>query len=199
MAHEKDGNMPSEGARARKRRETLQRITDAGINLFIKQGYEATTLDEIAAAAGISRRTFFYYFDSKDDILLSLQSSVGDMIIAAVRNTPSGGSPRSVVRQAILQICGSISPEDMIAIDKLMRSNKAVQARKQASYIQQENALFEALRERWPEPEKEMALRLLAMSAVGAMRLSADAFNRAAGAQTLVYFLNKTFDTLEAG
>jgi len=199
MAHKKDGNMPSEGARARKRRETLQRITDAGINLFIKQGYEATTLDEIAAAAGISRRTFFYYFDSKDDILLSLQSSVGDMIIAAVRNTPSGGSPRSVVRQAILQICGSISPEDMIAIDKLMRSNKAVQARKQASYIQQENALFEALRERWPEPEKEMALRLLAMSAVGAMRLSADAFNRAAGAQTLVYFLNKTFDTLEAG
>lgn len=199
MAHEKDGNMPSEGARARKRRETLHRITNAGINLFIKQGYEATTLDEIAAAAGISRRTFFYYFDSKDDILLSLQSSVGDMIIAAVRNTPSGGSPRSVVRQAILQICGSISPEDMIAIDKLMRSNKAVQARKQASYIQQENALFEALRERWPEPEKEMALRLLAMSAVGAMRLSADAFNRAAGAQTLVYFLNKTFDTLEAG
>ncbi len=63
---------PRQGVRERKRRETLQRITDAGIRLFVEKGYEATTLDEIAAAAGISRRTFFYYFKSKDEILLSL-------------------------------------------------------------------------------------------------------------------------------
>ncbi|MGE6036642.1 TetR family transcriptional regulator, partial [Klebsiella pneumoniae] len=65
---------PPTGVRERKRRETLRRITDAGVRLFIEKGFDGTTVDEVAAAAGISRRTFFHYFDSKDDILLSLQS-----------------------------------------------------------------------------------------------------------------------------
>ena len=47
--------------RERKRRLTLDLIAKTGLKLFIENGYEATTLDAIAAAAGISRRTFFYY------------------------------------------------------------------------------------------------------------------------------------------
>src|ERR1700680_2472107 len=58
-----------EGLRERKRRETLQRIAEAGLNLFIQNGYEATTLEAIAAAARISPRTFFYYFKTKDEVL----------------------------------------------------------------------------------------------------------------------------------
>ena len=49
------------GLRERKRRDTLQRIAQTGLDLFIAKGYEETTLDDIAAAAGISRRTFFHY------------------------------------------------------------------------------------------------------------------------------------------
>ena len=48
------------GLRERKRRETLHRIAEQGLKLFLSNGYEATTLDAIAKAAGISRRTFFY-------------------------------------------------------------------------------------------------------------------------------------------
>ncbi len=62
-----------EGLRERKRRETLHRIAEQGLKLFLSNGYEATTLDAIAEAAGISRRTFFYYFKSKEEILLAWQ------------------------------------------------------------------------------------------------------------------------------
>jgi AcrR family transcriptional regulator len=184
--------------RERKRRETLQRITDAGICLFIEKGYEATTLDAIAAAAGISRRTFFYYFKSKDEILLSLQSGVGDMIVDALREVPRDKRPLEAIRDAVVKVCALIPADDMIAIDRLMRSSEAVQARKQASYVQQEKALFAALRERWPDPQREAGLRLVAMLAIGAMRLASDAFNREGGRRPMVELLHEAFDALEA-
>ena len=189
---------PPEGLRERKRRETLQRITDAGICLFIDKGYEATTLDAIAAAAGISRRTFFYYFKSKDEILLSLQSGVGDMIVDALREVPRDKRPLEAIRDAVVKVCALIPADDMIAIDRLMRSSEAVQARKQASYVQQEKALFAALRERWPDPQREAGLRLVAMLAIGAMRLASDAFNREGGRRPMVELLHEAFDALEA-
>lgn len=189
---------PREGLRERKRRETLQRITDAGVRLFIEKGYEATTLDEIAAAAGISRRTFFYYFKSKDEILLSLQSSLGDMLVEALRDTPKDRRPLEAIRDAIIKVCALIPADDMIVIDRLMRTSETVQARKQASYVQQEKALFAALKERWPAPERETGLRLVAMLAIGTMRLSLDTFSREGGRRSIANLLYEAFDALEA-
>lgn len=185
------------GLRERKRRETLQRITDAAVRLFLAQGYEATTLDAIAAKAGISRRSFFSYFKSKDDILLSLQGSVADEVAAEVRKAPPGSTPLHAVRDALIAACAPYPADEMIVIDRLMRSSEAVQARKQASYVQQEKTLFEALRERWPEPERETALRLVAMMSIGAVRLSLDALSREGGRRSLVELLGEAFDALE--
>src|SRR5476651_2002385 len=60
--------------RERKRQLTLDLITQTGLKLFKENGYETTTLDAIAAASGISRRTFFYYLKSKEDVLLAHDS-----------------------------------------------------------------------------------------------------------------------------
>ncbi|MDT8757241.1 TetR/AcrR family transcriptional regulator [Sphingomonas psychrotolerans] len=189
---------PSIGVRERKRRETLRRITDAGVCLFIEKGFEGATVEEIAAAAGISRRSFFHYFESKDDILLSLQSDVGELFAAEVRRAPPGGSPFELVRDAALSVCASIPHDDMLAIDRLMRGSASVQARKQASYRQQEEALFSALRERWPEPDRETRLRVLAMVAVGATRLASETFNKEGGARPFDEVLRGAFDAVMA-
>jgi transcriptional regulator GlxA family with amidase domain len=65
------GKEMREGLREKKRRETKLRIAESALNLFIVNGFEATTLDEIAKEAAISRRTFFSYFKSKDEIMLA--------------------------------------------------------------------------------------------------------------------------------
>ena len=192
------GASPSLGARERKRRDTLRRITDAGVCLFIEKGFEGATVEEIAAASGISRRTFFHYFDSKDDILLSLQSDVGEMIAAEVRRASPGISAFELVRDAALSVCASIPHEDMLALDRLMRGSASVQARKQASYRQQEEALFLALRERWPQPARETRLRVLAMVAVGATRLASETFNQEGGARPFDEVLRGAFDAVTA-
>lgn len=187
---------PSPGLRERKRRETQRRITDAGICLFIEKGIDATTLDEIATTAGISRRTFFHYFRSKDDILLSLQQGMGEIIAERVRQTGDATSPLEALRSAVIASCAEIPTDDMVVIDKLMRSSPAVQARKQASYVEHERTLFAVLCERWPDPARAMALRLLAMLAIGAIRLATEALNQEAERRTFIELLNDAFDAL---
>lgn len=184
------------GLRERKKRETKKRLTEKGIALFLAKGIEHTTLDEIAAAAGISRRTFFYYFTSKDEILLSLQSAIGEMLADAVRKAPATSTPIDAVRDAAMSVCNAIPTHDMIEMDRLMRSSPGVQARKQASYVQQEGEIYEALRERWPEPERSMALRVVAMLSVGAMRIAGDIFNQEHGKRPMVNVLKEALDTV---
>lgn len=187
-----------EGLRERKRRETLQRITDAGTRLFIAHGYEGTTLDAIAAAAGISRRTFFSYFKSKDEILLAMQAGLGDMLAAGLAGEPAGQTPLQAIRHVMVRISGAYDPAEMLILDRLMRSSETVMARKQASYVQHEATLFAALRERWPEPGRETALRLVAMLSIGALRVSLETFNREDGRRPIAVLLHEAFDALQA-
>ena len=58
------------GLRERKRADTHARVHSAAMELFSRKGFEATTLDDIASAAGVSRRSLFHYFASKEDIVL---------------------------------------------------------------------------------------------------------------------------------
>ncbi|MBW6527807.1 TetR/AcrR family transcriptional regulator [Sphingomonas sp. RHCKR7] len=186
------------GLRERKKQETLRRITDAGICLFIEQGIDATTVDEIAAKAGISRRTFFLYLKSKDDILLSLQSRMGDLIAERIRHADDTASPIDAVRAAVIDVCAQVPADDLAAIDQLMRTSAAVQARKQVTYVEQERRLVDGLRARWPSPEREMAHRLVAMLAMGAIRLSTEALGREGERRSLVELLHANFDVLKA-
>jgi TetR/AcrR family transcriptional regulator, cholesterol catabolism regulator len=54
--------------RARRKQETRERIVDAAVELFVRQGYDATTVDQIAAAADVARGTFFNHFPGKEDV-----------------------------------------------------------------------------------------------------------------------------------
>ena len=56
--------------------------------LFAEQGFEATTVDQVASAAGMSRRTFFRYFDGKDELLLERLLESGERVAAALRERP---------------------------------------------------------------------------------------------------------------
>ncbi len=185
------------GARERKRRETRRRIADAGVRLFSINGYEATTVDAIAAEAGISRRTFFHYFQSKDDVLLSFESGLGEQLAAAIgEQVASGQPPLAAMRAAMSSLVARYSTPDLIAIDRLMRASTAVQARKQANYIRDEATVYEALRRGWPD-EGETSLRLVAMLSIGMSRLSLDAWSRDGGTRPLADYLAATFDGLE--
>ena len=193
------GTANEDGLRERKRRETRQRIAEAGQRLFLVNGYDATTLDAIAEEAGISRRTFFSYFKSKDDVILFWQEADSAGLIADLLKTSPDVAPLDAVRDVMVKRIARYTTEQMTAVDNLMRSSESLLARKQTYYAEQEQAVFNALCEVWRQPERRPALRMVAMVSIGAMRLALQAWRDQTGQRKPVArFLQNAFDSLKS-
>jgi AcrR family transcriptional regulator len=188
-----------EGRRERKRLETLRRIAETGLKLFIAHGYEGTTLEVIAEAAGISRRTFFYYFKSKEEVLLAWQGSgfVEALRPAMLEESPHQ-APLDAVRHCLLKLISRYETKESIIVDRLLRSTEALRARKQAVYVDMEQALLGAMCELWPEPKRRTSLRIVAMISIGAMRLAMETWRQENGKRPLAKYLRESFATLKA-
>ncbi|SFG46909.1 transcriptional regulator, TetR family [Novosphingobium sp. CF614] len=87
--------------RSRKKARTRIAIQDAALDLFAQQGYEATSVDQIAQRADVSPSTFFRYFGTKADIILNDQDSQLSQLCAAVRGQPSEIRDLEAVRLAL--------------------------------------------------------------------------------------------------
>jgi AcrR family transcriptional regulator len=186
-----------QGLRERKRRETSERIIEKGLKLFVKNGYEATTLDAIAAAAGISRRTFFYYFKSKEDILLAARDSgFREALRPAMLDEPPDQAPLDAVQKCLIKLASRYETKESVVFDRLMQSTEALRARKEAVFVETEQILLEAMCELWPAPGRRDGLRLVAMVAMGTLRLALDKWKQNDAAHPLAYYIRQGFTLL---
>jgi AcrR family transcriptional regulator len=186
-----------EGLRERKRRETSERIIEKGLKLFVKNGYEATTLDAIAKAAGISRRTLFYYFKSKEHILLAAHDSgFREALRPAMLEEPRDQAPLDAVQKCLIKIASRYETKESIVFDRLMQSTEALRARKEAVFVETEQILLDAMCELWPSPGRRDGLRLVAMVAMGTLRLALDKWKENDAAHPLAYYVRQGFALL---
>lgn len=179
-----------EGLREQKRRLTFQRIADAGMKSFLAKGYQETTIDEIAAAAGISRRTFFYYFKSKDDIILAHQRRYMDALRASIMENASAGRPLEVVHQATLGLVARIEAQAprLLETARLLRQSEILRTRTRGNSLQLEQIAYQALCELFPARDRD-GLRLVSMIAVSPLRLSVDKWLQENGRLPLTAYL----------
>ncbi|GAA0429685.1 hypothetical protein Acor_40540 [Acrocarpospora corrugata] len=89
------------GLRERKKQKTRLALIDAALDLFLEQGYEASTIDQIAANVEVSPRTFFRYFGSKEDVALALLADSQDIFLAELSARPESESPFVAMAQAM--------------------------------------------------------------------------------------------------
>jgi AcrR family transcriptional regulator len=94
-------SVPRNGLRERKKVKTRLAIEDAALELFEERGYEATTVDEIAARAEVSTTTFFRYFPTKADVLLGDHGIQLPAIRQAIVDRPAPESDLVAIWQAI--------------------------------------------------------------------------------------------------
>ncbi|HEY5759731.1 MAG TPA: helix-turn-helix domain-containing protein, partial [Steroidobacter sp.] len=180
-----------------KRQETSERIIDKGLKLFVKNGYDATTLEALADAAGISRRTFFYYFKSKEDVLLAARDSGFREALKPTMLEESADQPPFVaIQKCLIKLASRYETKESVVFDRLMQSTAALRARQEAGFVQTERILLEAMCELWPEPGRRDALRLVAMVAMGTLRLALEKWKQDDAAHPLAHYLRQSFTLL---
>jgi len=96
--------------RESKKRETKQRISDVATELFFARGFEAVTVEEIAAAANVSKVTVFNYFARKEDLFLDRQDDVKVLLRDALGDRPKGRSPIDALRRLVDRLCDQKHP-----------------------------------------------------------------------------------------
>lgn len=123
------------GLRERKRQQTRATIQAAGLHLFATRGYDATTCEQIAAAAEVSPATFFRYFPTKEDVVLS--DDYDDLILASLHDRPAGESPVQAVRRSLAAALEAVYAADAEVIRERLRLVLSVPALRARLYEQQ--------------------------------------------------------------
>ncbi|GAA5000004.1 TetR family transcriptional regulator [Streptomyces siamensis] len=124
------GTAPRPGLRERKKQRTRDALLRAALELFTTQGYEQTTVDEIADAVDVSQRTFFRYFAGKEDVALFVQRLAESHFLAAVRERPPHEAPLEALRRAVLESWDTIGEaiEAVIPIELHMRTFQLIES-----------------------------------------------------------------------
>jgi AcrR family transcriptional regulator len=101
----------AEGLRERKKAKTRQALEDAALDLFARQGFDRTTVEQIADACDVSPRTFFRYFPTKEDVLFGDATEKLQLLVGALEQRPQGEPPLRSLRAALLAIATTYEEE----------------------------------------------------------------------------------------
>ena len=118
------------GLRERKKRRTRDALLRAAAELFTSQGYDGTTVDEIAEAVDVSQRTFFRYFAGKESVVFAVQDMVESHFLLELRQRPAAEAPFEAMRRAVLCAWNSIGEaiEAVIPVELHLRTYQMIES-----------------------------------------------------------------------
>lgn len=90
----------------------VHEIAEVALVLFLARGFHETTIDQVAEAAGISRRTFFRYFKTKEEVVFVALDTVGAEFAFELRERPADEAPIKAIEQALLTIITKYEHDD---------------------------------------------------------------------------------------
>ena len=134
----------------RKRDLVRDAISDAAWRLFAAEGYEATTVADIARGAGVSRRTFFRYFSSKEDVVVGTSDALAEDLLAAFARRPPEEPPLDAIREALrpLVVSRLADARQARAIVRLLRESRTLRRAMLERHARMEERLAALLAER---------------------------------------------------
>ncbi|WP_198387745.1 TetR family transcriptional regulator [Rhodococcus pyridinivorans] len=162
--------------RERKKQRTHRQLEEIALELFSAEGFDAVTLDRIAATAEVSKRTFFRYFPSKEDVALAAEAELWDAYIGIV----SGRYPRSEVpmldalRDSMIAAIEERDPDwerRFVATRRLVAGNIALRHHSNALTLTAQERLVSVLEEHTgADGRADVRIRLLPELAFAAWR-----------------------------
>ncbi|WP_438447809.1 acyl-CoA-like ligand-binding transcription factor [Gorillibacterium sp. sgz5001074] len=187
------------GLRERKKIKTRASIQQQALRLFREQGYQATTVEQIAEAAEISPSTFFRYFPTKEAVVL--EDDYDPMLIEAFRGQPPELTPVQAFRRAAWQGFENIPQEDRQAVwERISLSMSVPELRAAAMYqvANTANMVAELMEERTGRSAGELPVRNLAAAIIGAV-IAAQLYYAEHPEREFAEVLDEALSHLEAG
>ena len=178
-----------QGRRERRKADTRRALEDAALRRFARDGYDATTVDAVAADAGVSARTFFRYFATKDEVLDMGRAERQARLRAAVAGAPGRGL--AVVATAVATLAeGFADDRERVALrQRAAASSPVLRGRLLDTFTSWERALATALAARG-EPDAEV----LAAVGIAVFRTAISSWVREGG--SLAALVGAGFDAL---
>jgi AcrR family transcriptional regulator len=114
----------------RKRQLVRDELAEAAVKLLANQGFEETTVDQIVAAVGMSRRTFSRYFESKEDVVVHMLAGAGAQLCAELHARPADEPPAEALRLALAPLIRFTAdrPDKTLRVVRLIMGTPALHA-----------------------------------------------------------------------
>jgi AcrR family transcriptional regulator len=192
------------GLRERKKARTREALQEAAMDLFTRQGFDGTTVEEIADACEVSPRTFFRYFPTKEDVLFVDADARRERLLAVLADQPAD-APTFAALEAAMRALALDYRDDraaLVARSKVVEGSPQLQAYKAEHQHGWEAVVVDALERRTSEhrePVSREELQLLTAVATAAMRVSLDAWVADPDGPDLDILLDRAFARLAAG
>lgn len=161
----------------RRRRLMREEIGRIAVELFVEHGFDAVTADQISEAAGISQRTFFRYFATKDEIVLDLARRLDLRLLAALDARPASEGACTALREAFRET-SRVAPGDrerVLQLANILAEAPALRARAQGERVSDNPELIKRLAHRMGVAVTDQRVRVLAVASAAA---ASTEFNR---------------------
>ena len=166
------------GLRERKKLRTQQELSDAAVNLAIERGFDHVTTDDIAAAAEVSKTTFYRYYESKEDACLGKSTELQELLVDVLADRPADEPPLVAVQRAIMAVADYFEHdrEEVLRKGTLIRQTPSLAARNLEHQAAMETLLADFVAERLGNEDDDVALRsrIIAASVMATLRATMD-------------------------
>ncbi|MFI6761272.1 TetR/AcrR family transcriptional regulator [Micromonospora sp. NPDC050417] len=178
-------------ARAAVRTELAQ----VAFGLFRSEGFEKVTLDDLAAAAGVSRSTFLRYFGTKEDVVVGAFDVLGERVAEALRARPAGEDDWTALRHALEPVIDHYrqDPAGTLALVRLVMATPALCARQREKQHGWRPGVAQALAERSRPPAMTVAHEVRAAAALDCLDISVERWAASGGELGLADLLDEAF------
>jgi AcrR family transcriptional regulator len=186
--------------RERKKLKTRRAIQEHALRLFSEQGYDATTVEQIAEAAEVSPSTFFRYYPTKEDTVLS--DEYDPLIVESLRAQPPELSPATAVRNTLREIVGAMLADDrerLLDRTRLLLAVSTLRARQWDQMRESRDLLVDVLAERLGRSPADLEIRSFVAAILAVWETAVMAWVEDDGRGDLLGMLDRGIDFLAAG
>ncbi len=188
------------GLRERKKLKTRRSIQEHALRLFLEQGYEATTVEQIAEAAEVSPSTFFRYYPTKEDTVLS--DEYDPMILSSLRAQPPELSPAAAVHTMLHEILGQMLANDRRRIldrSRLLLSVSSLRSRQWDHMRETEDSIVDAIADRLDRSPADRRIRWFAAAILSVWETTITTWAKDDGRDDLLAMLDEAMEFLVTG